>query len=184
MIADAGLTTFLTETDFSTYPYYESQKYFTSDGRVYQDKNLKRYLIGNVNIVRLEADTGTAVYTEFKGSLVLKYVDLDYILYYVGDTGALVAISGGGGGSTYTGGTNITINNVSDEIDLDITLLNMKEILFFDNDFVIAQSTDAIGTVQTDIIKIYKLNDGGTDGSKVEIKNAKTHIEDLDFGGW
>jgi len=69
----------------------------------------------------------------------------------------------------------------------------MDGINFYDNDFIIGQDTTGDGTTDLEIIKIYKTEQVSTGGDpvdtgdlparKVEIKNSKTYIEDLDFGG-
>ena len=64
-----------------------------------------------------------------------------------------------------------------------ILLVDLKSFLV-DNEgdnFIIGQDTNTSGTINDEIFKIYK-GSAGVNNSKVEIKNAKTRIEDLDFG--
>lgn len=78
----------------------------------------------------------------------------------------------------YTGDQNILVNNQNYTISLNENLLGIKQIkLKQGENFNITQNS-------TDIITIYDETSGGQPDKKIEIKNGKTHISDLDFGFW
>ena len=175
------LTTAANMVGWITHPYLEGQGYFTADGRIYLDKGGTRVQLGEIKTIVSEEDTGNTDFSDYYGNLIVEDVSGTYTLYYVKSDGTRVEISGGGGGSTYTAGKNIDIT--TDIISVEDILLNMSKITYFTNDFVIGQGATAVDESPTEIIKIHKGNTGLND-SKVEIKNAKTYIEDLDFGVW
>lgn len=174
--------------NFVQFPYAENQSYFTNDGRIFQDKGEKRLFLSKVNIIYQENDSGSADYTDFKGQLVVVFESPDYLLYYVKEntngTVSLVGLGGGGGGSPPIPGVNIGVDGYT--VNLDRILTDMETITYFDDDFVIGQGASAIDEAPTEIIKIWQSDTGGTNSSKIELKNGKTYIEeiDTDIGLW
>lgn len=163
------------------YPYRNNQTYLLEDGTYYEDKNNQRFFLGTVKEFKSEISPGpgqSLQYGDLKGSLIIKYEnqvgqegDPNYkpagrYLYWVDENGDLQSIFSGGGGSI---DTSSFVKKITENWNIQNEGIN--------SDFIISQGA-------TEIFKIYKTTSGGSPDAKVEIKNAKTRIEDLDFGAW